>query len=99
MKQTLLSFVFAISTFTFGQYEKGNTVVVWTKLKYKESLEGVEGVSPDDWRKSFNEIYQKTNKADNLLKSSLVLSHYWTCLLYTSPSPRDLSTSRMPSSA
>ena len=24
---------------------------------------------------------------------------YWCCLLYTSPSPRDLSTSRMPSSA
>eukprot|EP00831_Metopus_contortus_P070998 TRINITY_DN64933_c0_g1_i1.p1 TRINITY_DN64933_c0_g1~~TRINITY_DN64933_c0_g1_i1.p1 ORF type:complete len:382 (+),score=61.84 TRINITY_DN64933_c0_g1_i1:155-1300(+) len=27
------------------------------------------------------------------------LVHYPTCLLYTSPSPRDLSTSRMPSSA
>ena len=26
-------------------------------------------------------------------------SPYKTCLLYTSPSPRDLSTSRMPSSA
>ena len=25
--------------------------------------------------------------------------HYMPCLLYTSPSPRDLSTSRMPSSA
>ena len=25
--------------------------------------------------------------------------YYWICLLYTSPSPRDLSTSRMPSSA
>ena len=25
--------------------------------------------------------------------------HFWGCLLYTSPSPRDLSTSRMPSSA
>ena len=25
--------------------------------------------------------------------------HYTNCLLYTSPSPRDLSTSRMPSSA
>ena len=25
--------------------------------------------------------------------------HLYTCLLYTSPSPRDLSTSRMPSSA
>ena len=24
---------------------------------------------------------------------------WWGCLLYTSPSPRDLSTSRMPSSA
>ena len=27
------------------------------------------------------------------------LSTTWSCLLYTSPSPRDLSTSRMPSSA
>ena len=27
------------------------------------------------------------------------LRWYWRCLLYTSPSPRDLSTSRMPSSA
>ena len=26
-------------------------------------------------------------------------SKLWFCLLYTSPSPRDLSTSRMPSSA
>ena len=26
-------------------------------------------------------------------------AHAYTCLLYTSPSPRDLSTSRMPSSA
>ena len=26
-------------------------------------------------------------------------SYNWGCLLYTSPSPRDLSTSRMPSSA
>ena len=29
----------------------------------------------------------------------LVLAWYSLCLLYTSPSPRDLSTSRMPSSA
>ena len=27
------------------------------------------------------------------------LAYYRDCLLYTSPSPRDLSTSRMPSSA
>ena len=29
----------------------------------------------------------------------LMWAHYGACLLYTSPSPRDLSTSRMPSSA
>ena len=28
-----------------------------------------------------------------------VMPHWYGCLLYTSPSPRDLSTSRMPSSA
>ena len=27
------------------------------------------------------------------------MAAHWACLLYTSPSPRDLSTSRMPSSA
>ena len=32
-------------------------------------------------------------------RAAWVLSHCADCLLYTSPSPRDLSTSRMPSSA
>ena len=35
----------------------------------------------------------------NLLPTLTVLGLVGTCLLYTSPSPRDLSTSRMPSSA
>ena len=30
---------------------------------------------------------------------TLLVVLIWVCLLYTSPSPRDLSTSRMPSSA
>ena len=33
------------------------------------------------------------------LFTSIMLIRYECCLLYTSPSPRDLSTSRMPSSA
>ena len=37
--------------------------------------------------------------AEGNLLQSLVLACFPTCLLYTSPSPRDLSTSRMPSSA
>ena len=30
---------------------------------------------------------------------SMLAENYWTCLLYTSPSPRDRTRSRMPSSA
>ena len=49
-----------------------------------------------------------TRPSDNLIQavrdtvsasSDLLIDHYIGCLLYTSPSPRDLSTSRMPSSA
>ena len=42
------------------------------------------------------------NLTVNLIRTGLGLSFRWLsrpCLLYTSPSPRDLSTSRMPSSA
>ena len=35
----------------------------------------------------------------NAIIISVVLGSLYPCLLYTSPSPRDLSTSRMPSSA
>ena len=44
--------------------------------------------------------YDGKNQED-LIKISEVtnLSVFQVCLLYTSPSPRDLSTSRMPSSA
>ena len=40
------------------------------------------------------------SKGKQLMKTECVIAdHTNTCLLYTSPSPRDLSTSRMPSSA
>ena len=53
-------------------------------------------------RKEFDLIHNKidTIKEDiDELKQSMNNAHQKTCLLYTSPSPRDLSTSRMPSSA
>ena len=34
-----------------------------------------------------------------IAQSKMMQARYDACLLYTSPSPRDLSTSRMPSSA
>ena len=36
---------------------------------------------------------------EHALLETSATSVFWSCLLYTSPSPRDLSTSRMPSSA
>ena len=37
--------------------------------------------------------------SDDLATARRLKGYHWHCLLYTSPSPRDLSTSRMPSSA
>ena len=42
------------------------------------------------------EVYDKEG---NMLGSDLAQDHQGTCLLYTSPSPRDGLLSRMPSSA
>ena len=47
-------------------------------------------------KKPFNQLFNGDLKILNKLKIDLNLR---PCLLYTSPSPRDLSTSRMPSSA
>ena len=46
---------------------------------------------------SLLKILDQVPNSDNLFSNSI--ANHGTCLLYTSPSPRDLSTSRMPSSA
>ena len=38
-------------------------------------------------------------KEIGIKQSSAQITHYYNCLLYTSPSPRDVHLSRMPSSA
>ena len=50
------------------------------------------------WRFTVNTDYSSGNWKSNNLSNS-AMKHYYPCLLYTSPSPRDLSTYRMPSSA
>ena len=42
---------------------------------------------------------QELKSLDTILENEFGLDSSERCLLYTSPSPRDLSTSRMPSSA
>ena len=48
--------------------------------------------------KAWYKDYRKLLKDPKIDAVSICVPHYF-CLLYTSPSPRDLSTSRMPSSA
>ena len=49
--------------------------------------------------KDLSVIYITHLHSDHYLELGPLIHTAWTCLLYTSPSPRDLSTSRMPSSA
>ena len=58
----------------------------------------------DFYTKEFSNVGRSVHylavAATNLYENTRVLvQKYINCLLYTSPSPRDLSTSRMPSSA
>ena len=46
--------------------------------------------------KELNRIFPHNGKWHTVFEEK---DHTYICLLYTSPSPRDLSTSRMPSSA
>ena len=72
------------------------------RLTIHESYESYPQWSPDGQ----NIVFQGNRYGNNDIFSikatgsrPLRLTHHSTCLLYTSPSPRDLSTSRMPSSA
>ena len=76
------------------------------KLDSNEQLEELEGLDTTiDWKNTGDNSYDgeklkllvhdesgKWEKPDNILNN-------WSCLLYTSPSPRDRQKSRMPSSA
>ena len=55
-------------------------------------IEKHSGVTVDDCARVSEQVSAVLDVEDPI-------SGHYTCLLYTSPSPRDLSTSRMPSSA
>ena len=60
--------------------------------KALDTLKGRARVKRAMWSRRAQEYEQKINSGDLIAIAEV-------CLLYTSPSPRDLSTSRMPSSA
>ena len=63
--------------------------------KYEENL---ERESYDGAIQIIQEFYE-VEDVDELTDEQKAAVSIYVCLLYTSPSPRDLSTSRMPSSA
>ena len=67
------------------------------------TYEEIENPDPTEWlmwRRTQNHWgYSPLDQINKESVGELRLAWAWTCLLYTSPSPRDLSTSRMPSSA
>ena len=67
----------------------------WTQITVKQ----VGRPNPDSWQVTYarSEIQIGLWKIHKVVKSMEVIVH--TCLLYTSPSPRDRTRSRMPSSA
>ena len=68
----------------------------------EEELDEHNRWSSPDWyweqlpfaSRKFGQLHERLNKEANSIDRK-----YWTCLLYTSPSPRDQRGSRMPSSA
>ena len=68
------------------------TTIVTIELRAKKGL-GNELVS------TFKQFTPIARRTDGNLSIQLMQDQDDSCLLYTSPSPRDLSTSRMPSSA
>ena len=57
------------------------------------------GMHPITWRNDDIPEVGAFNTLEDMLLDLADTGYAGTCLLYTSPSPRDLSTSRMPSSA
>ena len=67
---------------------------IWTDI-----LDNQRGYSINSQELEFKDVNFKPKWPPVLRISNHNTWKTWSCLLYTSPSPRDLSTSRMPSSA
>ena len=82
-----------------GLEEFGFLSKLWKKVKKViDPVAQVARFIPGPWQAPAN-IYVKGKAALNVVKGEGGIGDLATCLLYTSPSPRDATLSRMPSSA
>ena len=93
--------------FQFGQWEEGNVILEQLEekmpdsllLKYLKSMGTLRMRGKEKRAGIIAKDLVRSNDNFHWAKFSAVDANLRVCLLYTSPSPRDLSTSRMPSSA
>ena len=70
------------------------------KAYKKESKKRVrDRLSDEEYLEFIRELRNDVHRVENRKWGWALAAQFLFCLLYTSPSPRDLSTSRMPSSA
>ena len=86
----------------------GSVITVAEEIDEENKAAVAELSARDDWYVQHMQLFEDLSEAievrhdmiDRAIAASKeIQSKHETCLLYTSPSPRDLSTSRMPSSA
>ena len=87
--QNMTTLNYSLSHALSRKFKKGDEVIV-TQLDHEANR--------GPW-KVLEEVGVKIVEIDLLENGTLDYVDFKNCLLYTSPSPRDLSTSRMPSSA
>ena len=94
MKKYIITFVFcSISIFLLGQTNLEKIKKLQDEKNYYEAIKGYEQILLQD-------PYNK-DALRNIIDLYININDYKSsfCLLYTSPSPRDRTRSRMPSSA
>lgn len=77
MKRLGILLVLMLTTVSYAQYTKGNTVIAWSKYKFKPPSE-IKDYKSGDRGKALLEYHTKRNSKSTRLKSSLFLTHYWT---------------------
>ena len=76
--------------------------ILFTSCSQNQNYLLEEGVIDIDYLKNSPKTYWFNENFENYTVEKIDINNFselYNCLLYTSPSPRDLSTSRMPSSA
>ena len=98
MTKNLSLFVLALLVSVFLVWEYKVNLIVWALPKVMNVVNPIQENIPTTWSMGPEEVLDRDDARPNII---LILADDmgYNCLLYTSPSPRDVEESRMPSSA